>query len=633
MLSFLKCHRECESFAMRVHVSLLFWALGCGLVVASCGSTKTGFDNSSSGSGGGSSGGSSGTGSGSSSGGITGSSSGGNNFGDGGFSDSGPPPIVGDPTTCADAAMGHTYVGCDYWPTVTANVVWSVFDFAVVVANAGMEMANVTVTGPGGVNQSATVPPAQLATIYLPWVPDLKGPDDTECGYTVSPLANSVLEKGGAYHLVSSVPVTVYQFSALEYKGQGGPSGKDWSSCPGTATQCKDPNVVGFNPQFIGCYSFTNDASLLLPSTAMTGNYRITGHEGISPPPANPFAPPDAAPPQGIANFAAITATADNTTVKVKVSSAGNVEASVSGDIAATSSNGTLTLTMNAGDVAQLMTAQADAADLSGSLVQANNPVQVITGTACTVIPQNAPACDHLEESNFPAETLGQDYIVVQPMGPNGNVVGHQVRIYGNVDGTNLTYSPSAPPNCPTTINAGQVVECGTTLNTCPDPLTGTPSSCGPGNIVSQDFEIKGDNAFAVATFSQGAAMVDPNTMPPNQQGDPDESVVAAVKQYRVKYVFLAPTDYAVNYAVVVAPTGTKIWIDTTQTTATPAPVGTSGYDAVRIPLATGNGGAHVLTASNPVGLQVMGYGSYTSYTYPGGLNLSLIAPPPPPIQ
>jgi hypothetical protein len=36
-----------------------------------------------------------------------------------------------------------------------------------------------------------------------------------------------------------------------------------------------------------------------------------------------------------------------------------------------------------------------------------------------------------------------------------------------------------------------------------------------------------------------------------------------------------------------------------------------------------------VLTASTGVGIQIIGYGQYTSYQYPGGLNLSVIAPPP----
>jgi hypothetical protein len=36
-----------------------------------------------------------------------------------------------------------------------------------------------------------------------------------------------------------------------------------------------------------------------------------------------------------------------------------------------------------------------------------------------------------------------------------------------------------------------------------------------------------------------------------------------------------------------------------------------------------------VLTASAPSGIQVLGYGAYTSYQYPGGLNLGRIAPVP----
>src|SRR5215475_14113234 len=32
--------------------------------------------------------------------------------------------VTHDPTTCAEAAMSKSYIGCDYWPTVTANAVW-----------------------------------------------------------------------------------------------------------------------------------------------------------------------------------------------------------------------------------------------------------------------------------------------------------------------------------------------------------------------------------------------------------------------------------------------------------------------------------------------------------------------------
>jgi hypothetical protein len=520
--------------------------------------------------------------------------------------------------------VAHSYLGCEFWPTVTANTVWSIFDFAVLVANAGTQPASITVTGPGGVNESTVAAPGGVATIYLPWGNGhLKGPDGDSCGGIATPLNGSVLEPGGAYHLVSSVPVAVYQFSALEARGQGGPPGKNWSQCPGTAQSCP-PNT---GP--IGCYSYTNDGSLLLPSHALSGNVRIAGHEGLSPP--SPVGP---SPTPGISAFAAITATADNTTVHVKVSGTGTILASANGtDIAATGAGGTLTLTMNAGDVAELIGPQSDSSDLSGSLVQASQPVQVITGSSCLIVPDGAPACDHVEESNLPAESLGQDYVVVRPAGPHGNVVGHQVRIVGNVDGTHLTYSPSAPPGCPSTIDAGQVVECGAPLgNMClATGVTGVTytAPCGNGNIVSQDFEIKGDHAFAVTTFTEGATLVDQGATPPNQEGDPDQSVVAPVEQFRTSFTFMAPADYQESYAVIVAPLGTIVSIDGALAAATFTGVGTGGLAVARVPLATGGTGAHVVTASAPIGLEVMGYGAYTSYTYPAGMHLGFIAPAP----
>jgi len=587
---------------MRGILSLLSLGLGCAVIVGACGGgnkSEIGFSND----GGGSDGASS---SGASSGGGSGSSSG-SLVGDGASSEAG---LTGDPTTCLEATTSHSYIGCDYWPTVTANNVWSIFDYAVVVANAGANTASITVVGPNGTNTTSsptTVAPGGLATIYLKWVAPLKGSDTDNCG-VATPLPGSVLARSAAYHLVASVPVTVYQFSALEYIGQGGPTGKSWSSCPGDT-------ICATYGEAVGCYSFSNDASLLLPSTAMTGNYRVTGHAGWGAAMLGPTA--------------SITATTDNTTVNVKVSSTGSVAAG--GGIPATAAGGTLTLMLNAGDVAELVGGDTDASDLSGSLVQANQPVQVITGMPCLDVPDNAPACDHVEESNLPAETLGQDYIVAQPAGPSGAAVGHNVRIYGNFDGTNLTYSPSAPANCPTTINAGEVVDCGSNLGSvCENDLTGANDApCGAGNVVSTDFEVKGDQAFAVGTFTLGASIVDPTTMAPNQQGDPDQSIAVATAQFRTKYVFLAPTDYPNNYIVVIEPTGTSLSLDGLPVSTAATAVGSSGYGVVRVKLGAGNAGAHVLTASAPVGLEVMGYGSYTSYTYPGGLDLKYISPPP----
>src|SRR5271170_507668 len=39
------------------------------------------------------------------------------------------------PQTCTDSNSRHSYIGCDYWPTVTLNPVYEQFDFAVAVSN------------------------------------------------------------------------------------------------------------------------------------------------------------------------------------------------------------------------------------------------------------------------------------------------------------------------------------------------------------------------------------------------------------------------------------------------------------------------------------------------------------------
>jgi hypothetical protein len=493
-------------------------------------------------------------------------------------------PTEGDPTTCAEAAQFKTYIGCDYWPTVVANNVWSIFDFAAVVANGQTVDATVTVTGPSDTNVTVTVPAGELTKIYLPWVAALKGPDTDRCG-TAMPLRASVKEAGGAYHLVSSIPVTVYQFNALEYQGTGGPFGKTWNACPGDL-ECPD----GFTP--IGCYSFSNDASLLIPSTAMTGNYRVTGEHGW-----------------GLANigaYFAVTAVADDTQVTVHVSSTGQIVAG--GTIPATGPNGTVTFRLDAGDVAELVSAPSDDSDLSGSLVQATKPVQIIAGVPCIQQTLGTEACDHIEQVVLPAETLGADYVVTVPTGPLRNIVGHVVRIYGNVDGTTLTYDPVAPDGCPATIDAGEVVECG---------------------MVTSDFEVKGSHEFAVGSFMLGGTVLDPNPNTYDQEGDPSQSVSVAVEQYRRKYIFLAPSDYDVSFVDIVGPMGVTVTLDSVVVETPFTAIGTTGYGVSRVELGPGQLGAHVLTATKPVGIQVMGYGAYTSYQYPGGLNLALIAPPP----
>lgn len=499
---------------------------------------------------------------------------------DGGIEDAGN--LIPDPKTCEEAALSRTYQGCEFWPTVTDNIVRPIFDFAVVVANTSEEAAEVQVTRKGEIVVTEIVPPRGLTKIYLPWVEELKslswmpGQPDNGCSTWVK--TSSVKAEGGAYRLSSSRPVAVYQFNAIEYEGKGGRPGKSWSSC-------HTNNCAGLTD----CYSYTNDASLLLPSTALTQSYRIFG------PPAwrdttdggNFTYPP----------YFAVTGIQNGTSVTVKTSPTGAIAGG--GGVPATPGGGIATFSLDAGDV--VLVVGTETADFSGTLVTSTAPIQIVTGIACTQMPHGVVACDHLEESVMPVETLGKHYFVTRPTGPSGVAARHLVRIYGNVDGTQLTY-PGANPGGPSVIHAGQMIE--------------LPN-------VGQDFEIVADNEILVASFQHGAG-----PLSGARQGDPSLSFMASVEQYRKSYVFLAPDDYETSYADIVAPLDAELVLDGAEVTAALTPL-SSGFGVVRLPLGEGNKGAHVLEASAPVGLQVMGYGAYTSYQYPGGLNLGKIAPPP----
>jgi len=378
---------------------------------------------------------------------------------------------VDTPTTCAEAAIARTSLGCEFWPTLVANPVWVEFDPAVVVANPNAMSAEVVVTGPNGFMQEATVPGQGSVTIVLAWVDELKGPEwSREVPLTTGgTLAESTRVNGGAYRLVSSVPVTAWQFNPLDYT-------KDLPDCS-------------------ECSAASNGASVLLPTTSLTGSYRVTGYstpnEGTT----------WGSDPGGFA----ITATQDGTDVQIKLAPGCGVEDQTSTEpqpcLAAGSgaperyAGEVLSFAMDAGDVVQLVGEWSLVwglwnADVSGSLVFASAPVQVIAFNSKANVPDNSVALtDHVEEIVLPAEALSTRYVVVPPTKPGGGSVGHVVRLYGNVDGTQLSYPEGKPMGAPDAINAGQVVE-------IPGRSGAVCTSADDHCLVNAPFIVEGDQPF-----------------------------------------------------------------------------------------------------------------------------------------
>jgi hypothetical protein len=504
--------------------------------------------------------------------------------------------------TCGEAAEGRAYVGCEFWPTVTFNPLYDEFDFAVVVANGQSEAADIEVVGPNGFSATAKIESGNLATIVLPWVSALKGPEFSRTDTTNGRVTESVRADDSAYRVTSSVPVSAWQFNPLQYKKPLG----EFSQC-GTTFGTTD------------CFSASNDASLLLPSTAMTGNYRVAIRSEI----------------RGGANgeaytsnsgAIAITATRDNTEVEIAfpegcgaetwnppalgpcVASGAGVNEANGGDV--------VTYSLSAGDVLQLLGEWGQGyglkhADLSGTVIQADAPVQVIALNPITNLPDSAANADHIEETLLPGEVLGKTYIVTAPTAPAGSAKGgHIVRLYGNVNGTVLTYPEGQPSGAPTTLDAGEVAEFGPTL---------------------EGFVVDGSETFVVASFMLGGTLQGFGSCPDYPcTGDPAMSLIVTPEQFRTDYTFLAPADYDSNFADVLVPDGATATLDGAPLTGSAQQIGNSGWSLIRTPLDSVGGGIHRLHTDDDrgLGLQVMGFGHATSYYYPGGMNLELIAPP-----
>jgi hypothetical protein len=435
---------------------------------------------------------------------------------------------------CGVAQLGKSYIGCDYFPTVTNNSLLAngSASFAVAVSNTTANAGTITVTQGATTITTVNIAANSVQVIKLPWVNALKN------------SSSSALVVKGAYRLRSTQPVTVYQFNPLEYD-------------------------IG------GAYTYSNDASLLLPATAWTGTYNVvawphwTSYSGLY----------------------AITAKEDGTTVTVTAppgAPTSLVEAGISG-LPAT---GAGTIALNAGDVAQVLSASSD---VTGTRVSADKPIQVIGGHECTQVPIGVIACDHLEESMFPYETLSNAYIVTAPLINASTTKVRVVRILATEANTTLTYDPPQVGVAGSIAQAGKFIE---VINT------------------KADFAIIASAPVVVVEYFEGQDAG-------GGAGDPAMAIAVGKEQYRKSYLFHAPTNYASSFANVVCPTGANAIMDG----APPppggfTPIGATGFGIARVAISNTGNGNHTLVSDKPCGLSVYGYGDYTSYWYPGGADL-----------
>lgn len=492
---------------------------------------------------------------------------------------------------CGEAESSNSNIGCEYWPTPLANIAEldrEQFDFRVVVSNPNADPAEVEVSRGGSAVSTMSVPARGVAEIPLPWI------DEQSFGLPTNDWSGIVVANG-TYRLTSNLPVTVSQFNPFEYNNAG-------------------------------TFSFTNDATLLLPTHVLTGDYvgtsyvplsRTTGMDGgFAPPPSSLKSP---------GYIAVVGITPEPTQVEMSLSA--NVAADRGGRWPASPRGSTIAFMLAQGEVAHVAaavppdcapgrpgynrvsestpvgssffdTCQESEHDLTGTRIAATRPIAAFGGHSCAYVPYTSEACDHLEVQLAPIQTWGRSFVstpMIDAPTPRQNLV----RISAAFDGTSVTVDPPQGGFSTATLGAREWVEF----------------------LADGAFVVNADRAIQVAQYTLGQN----HTMPEAMRGDPAMTVLVPSEQWRSDYDFAAPSSYnegtnGQSFLLLTRSPGVDIQLDGTSVGASWQAVGGLEVGIVPIP-----GGIHSLSSTQPFGAIIYGLGSFTSYAYPAGLNLEQI--------
>lgn len=487
---------------------------------------------------------------------------------------------------CAQAVTDHSYIGCDYYPTILPNSELNpAFRYAIVISNPQLVSAEVTILHGTDVVDQLVVAPGTLAVHELEWIDALRGDSDH---------AASVLVPDGAYHVISDVPVTITQFNPLRYQS--------------------DPSCTSSHPED-GCFSYTNDASLLLPTHVLTGSYVVMSRPTHILTRSSP-ASRDVSP-----GFLAVV-NAEDHAISITVRSSAYTLPSDDGVIPAllpgTEHDFMLgisdVLVLESGDPGDPCPGETDTDsngstritycnpgqdyDLTGTEIISAEHVAVFGGHNCTFVPYNRWACDHLEQQIFPVESLGND-LFVPVTRPLRMGEPNLLRVVAADSDAHVTFDP------PLDDGTGSV-----------DLVRGQFTE----HEIRTDVWVHSDAPVLGALFLVGQNYLGFDTIgtSPFAVGDPAMSMIVPTAQYRRSYAFLAPDTYSQTYIDVAIPMGGQVYLDEAPITGLLSASGTTLMSTGRLRIATG---PHTIRGDRPFGLYVYGFGSYTSYMVPGGMD------------
>ncbi len=326
--------------------------------------------------------------------------------------------------------------------------------------------------------------------------------------------------------------------------------------------------------QAISRVQHTSDGFLALPTEVLTGEYVVAA-----------FPNTQVGVPEISGTQFALVATSPNTSVIITP----RVETGLR--IAGVPY--TIVLT-NVGDCYQLRNTSDAPADLTGTLIEADQPVAAFGGHLCANVNSSSLFyCDYLVEQLLPVERLGTEFFTVPLATRTG---GETVRVVAARNNTSLTVNGGTAI---VLTNRGDVVE--TLLTQAGHFIASRPV------LVNQ---------FASSSDQDGVVNSDPFMVTV-----PGRSLFAASHTFGT-----GGTNFLSHHVTVVAPSSvTTLTLDGVVTNVAFTPIAASGFKYARFGVTQGN---HTLSASANLGVIVYGWSEYESYGWPGCLFFGDTTPP-----
>ncbi len=383
---------------------------------------------------------------------------------------------------------------------------------------------------------------------------------------------------------------------------------------PGTCLSSRAVRITSSLPIAVYQYnvfanSYSNDASLLLPTHALGSKYRVlgwgAGHPILIEGPGIPY----------ILDRSYVTVVGVHPDTQVVVTPSWRIAGNP--PIQATEPGGEISVKLGPFDVLNLETANGtlqDAvetmADLSGTLVQSTKPVAVFAGVESAGVPgafkvptfpgwQQEDSCclDHLEEQLFPVEAIGLSYVVARS--PVRSTSGFRE---------------------PDVIRFVGAEKAATVKTSLPAPFDSF--SLAPGEVkttwAQNNFVVE-----ATAPVLVGQLLVSGQFCQGAQIGDPSLTLMPSVDQFRSEYLVQMPAGWNESWIVLATEVGTTTLMDGLPPAGcTVEPAGQAAdvaYESIRCKVSEG---VHSLSGSKPFGVVVYGYGTAGSYAFAAGAML-----------